>query len=417
MGRRERAATHFLICSISNKNKELKILNFSKSTYCTRKFWGFLQKIIVLSLFQFISAPNGHAQCPVTCTSGTIDLNPVYSTGFSTGGGLVFFGDGFLSMNAGADGTVATISTGDALPSGLLDQLCLSADFTLTTNLDLSSFPIDLTFSIENICGSAPCPAIEFSSTPASAGAFSLGGLLNTGTNTGFDPTQAYQIVVFMDLNGATIPENASLSYSNLQLTACIPPIPGVDETVTICTPFESLAPATDRNNATTELSDGYLNNYLVPALPECTCGTATLENVTVNIDVNSINFPTALPAACSFFSLFGNVYVDSNPIPLSAAGSLQLDNEVLQGVCANSGQGSPTAGSYSLELLACGTIVNPGDYISVDIIPAVSFSGAPECATINGNAIAGNYVAVDFDICIEFNFECPDPPAAFIKN
>ena len=382
-----------------------------------KKSGGSLHKILFLILILSVSSYNISAQCPATCPSGSLDLNPTHSSEFSTGMGVSLSGDGYLSMLAGANGTVGTISNGDTFPTNNTGQLCLSADFNLTTSLDLTAFPLTVEFRVENICGTAPCPAIEFSQTLNSTDPFSLGGLLSSGLNTSFDPNQSYQIIVTVDLGGMTIPESFNLSYSDLQLTACVPPTPGVDQSITVCVPFESLIPGTDRNNFSSELSDGYLNNYQVPNLPSCTCGTATLEGLEINIDINSITFPTPTPADCAFFSVFGNVYVSPNPIPLGASGSYVVQNEVLQGVCANSGEGSMTTGNYSLDILGCGTTVNPGDYLSIDIIPAINYGGSAACASVNGNGVNGNYVDVDYDICIDFNFECPDLAPAFIKN
>lgn len=188
-----------------------------------------------------------------------------------------------------------------------------------------------------------------------------------------------------------------------------------IDIEETICEPVPGqTAVDTDRNDFGGDQSDGYLHNFLVPDAPACDCGDAVITSATISVDINAINIAPPLPADCNFFAVFANVYVDSAPILLT--GDYIPDHEILQQICGASNGMGGNVGNYSLEIIGCGTTVNAGDNMGIDIIPAIPYGGSAACSGINGNGVGGGHIEVEYGICIDFIFTCADTSPAFIK-
>ncbi len=182
------------------------------------------------------------------------------------------------------------------------------------------------------------------------------------------------------------------------------------EETTTVCkTVADQIGP--DRNNFSggVDLSEGYLHNFDIP-LGNSTCGTDEVIEATVSIEINSVD-DSAVPSECSFFNLFGNILVESGPIPFTP-GCCGIDHDFLSApICTGFGSGTSTPGIYSADLVSDCSNSNlvPGGVIGVDIIAAMDFSQS-SCLS-NGSAISDGLVIVDYEICVTITILSPEEP------
>lgn len=111
----------------------------------------------------------------------------------------------------------------ESLPFTDVNDLCMLIDIDVQTNVDLAAAPITFEFRIENICGGFPCPWVDFNTVITEAGPTIIGGNFSTGNNTGFNPTQPYQIVIAFANFGTALADDITIDYSLPSFSACVP--------------------------------------------------------------------------------------------------------------------------------------------------------------------------------------------------
>jgi len=103
------------------------------------------------------------------------------------------------------------------------DDLCISGEFTLSTD-DATVFPVLLEFRIENNnCGISPCPWLSFDIAIPSNGTYSVDQILTSGivgASGVFDPTGANPaiVVALANYSGTPLPADVTVTYSNISL-------------------------------------------------------------------------------------------------------------------------------------------------------------------------------------------------------
>lgn len=174
-------------------------------------------------LFALITTPTW-GQC-TDCASGNSVSLMVNEPGVFSGGGLngstsspfTLFG-----ATGGNDFFTGAIFSTDALPTTDLAELCMLIDIDVQTDMDLAANPITFEFRIENICGGFPCPWVDFNTVINGTGPTTVGGTLSTGNNTGFDPTQPFQVVIaYANFSGTPLPNDVTINYSLPTFDAC----------------------------------------------------------------------------------------------------------------------------------------------------------------------------------------------------
>ncbi len=178
----------------------------------------------LVSLLLFFSISPAWSQC-ASCPSGNSESVFVAVPGAFSGGGLNgSFADATTLFGAtgGNDFFTGAIFALDPLPTDNLDELCMLIDIDVQTDVDLAANPITFEFRLENICGGFPCPWIDFNTTITSTGPTTVGSTLSAGNNTGFDPTQPYQIVIaFANFSGTPLSGDITINYSQPTFDAC----------------------------------------------------------------------------------------------------------------------------------------------------------------------------------------------------
>jgi len=180
--------------------------------------------------------------------------------------------------------------------------------------------------------------------------------------------------------------------------------------TTSICQSTNEALIGTDRNDwAHTNLdvvNEGYLHNFISPELP-CGLENAQITSVVANIEIISIN---SVPN-CAGIPTFGNVLIDC---ALSTSSICPIVQDVLTPGC-NFGGGTPSIGSYSLNLSGCGVNPNVSSIIGIDIIPATEISTS--CPS-NGAAISQGLISIEYTICLDYsyNINAPAPCANSIS-
>ena len=145
-------------------------------------------------------------------------------------------------------------------------------------------------------------------------------------------------------------------------------------------------------------VNEGYLHNFVSPELP-CGLENAQITSVVANIEIVAINSISN----CSGIPIFGNVLIDC---ALSTNSICTIVQDVLTPGC-NFGGGTPTIGSYSLNLSGCGVSPNINSVIGVDIIPATEASAF--CPS-NGAGISQGLISIEYTICLDYTYNINGP-------
>gem|GEM_PF-2052331 len=160
--------------------------------------------------------------CPAGTTSTAVPLTPA-QIGFNDGSGNATDDGSTIFAAAGSDAVFAgsTFSTA-GFASNDLNSICMIGDFELIAGFDLNAFPVVLEYRIQNLCGTFPCPWIDFYTTVNAAGTYPIGDLLSAGNNTGFDPTMPSEVVVSYANFAGPLPGDVTINYSNLAVSECV---------------------------------------------------------------------------------------------------------------------------------------------------------------------------------------------------
>ncbi len=187
------------------------------------------------------------ATCPSCAACEMPDPAQTYTLDDSVwADGGSFMGNFGAGATGADDGTAITFPTGsnntfaghqwqvtDIPAAANLMDICVSADFEITADFDLSAYPFTLEFRLEN--NMAPGPSTgnwtSFNSSPiTSTGSVTLGGNLSTGTSngSGFDPAgPTGNLVIAVAIVNGPLPGNLTISYSNFYVAestaTCVP--------------------------------------------------------------------------------------------------------------------------------------------------------------------------------------------------
>ncbi len=171
---------------------------------------------------------------------------------------------------------------------------------------------------------------------------------------------------------------------------------------VTLCQTEEDALIATDRNdwahNNLPSVNEGYLHNFNPPE-PPCGIDNLTLGSVVISIDL--INYDAE--GNCGNVPIFGNVHLNC---PLTTSSICGIIQDVLSPGC-NFGEGQTNPGTYSLSLAGCTIFPNATDVLGVDLVPATE--NWDPCPTVD-NAISSGVISLDYEICITYNYNQPEP-------
>ena len=177
------------------------------------------------------------------------------------------------------------------------------------------------------------------------------------------------------------------------------------EEIVTECKTMSD-AIGIDRNDCCANLSEGYFHNFDIPDNTSL-CGDAEVTSALVEITLNSIT--NTLPAGCSFYNVFGNVFIDP---PSYAAYSSTIFTDIMTVGCSNFGGGSQALTTFSNEIVStCAAVLTPGGVLGVDVVPAV-FYDPGNCAH-SQSAITDGVMIVDYEVCVTFTVNSPEAPTA----
>jgi len=161
--------------------------------------------------------------CPAGTNSESLFVDaPAFFQGGNLGGSVPNFNTLFGASGSEGFFIGSTFGT-ESLPFTNIADLCLLIDIDVQTAVDLAANPIVFEFRIENI-GAFPSPWVEFNTSITSAGPTTIGGNLTMGNNTGFNPTQPYQIVIaFANFSGTPLAGDIAIVYEQPSLIACVP--------------------------------------------------------------------------------------------------------------------------------------------------------------------------------------------------
>ena len=374
-----------------------------------------------------VEPPAGCAACP----AGTVaeSLNPVFNTGFN-GSPLSFANNGAFGLNQGADNDFAGIVIDvDDLPIDDLSQICLSGDFTVTSDVDFGAYPINLEIRIENV--GAGGQRVVFDTPITGAGMINISDVLANGTNMGFDPTAPIQIVLALANNQGGIPpapDLIAINYANISLTACVEEQPATCAACPEGTVAESLNPVfvtPFQSGANSGATDGSLF-FLAGAFEDFAGSVYTLDAfpttdlsllcITADFDVTSSNDFAAFPFTLEMrLENIGTANKLEFNTALTGSGSFSVTDLFANGVNTNFDPTLPTQLVFAANTGSQGPL--PADinitYSNFDVTACV---GTPVCAITNVSAVPSICDADTdtYSLTVDFDITTPGASGAF---